>query len=219
MLLKNENASIRLDFVSYEFPETEYGMDEYDKNWLQLRCTWVDEDGYTHKDSNACLLAQELAGMNAGLKVLAAGIKDRYDSDFISSDLSLFAWAEGELFRVYISFYLPNTMDGDDTAELNCTLTGPELKALIEDLDQACAGSRSGNNRSEPQFLTANGKISIQDQQNEGGRRYEKADSHFPVPAPCVYCPRLREKERDQGDLRWKYKHLLRNEGRYLVLQ
>ena len=26
MLLKNENASIRLDFVSYEFPETEYGM-------------------------------------------------------------------------------------------------------------------------------------------------------------------------------------------------
>ena len=34
MLLKNENASIRLDFVSYEFPETEYGMDEYDKNWL-----------------------------------------------------------------------------------------------------------------------------------------------------------------------------------------
>ena len=80
-----------------------------------------------------------ITGMNAGLKVLAAGIKDRYDSDFISSDLSLFAWAEGELFRVYISFYLPNTMDGDDTAELNCTLTGPELKALIEDLDQACA--------------------------------------------------------------------------------
>ena len=35
-------------------------MDEYDKNWLQLRCTWVDEDGYTHKDSNACLLARAL---------------------------------------------------------------------------------------------------------------------------------------------------------------
>ena len=172
MLLKNENASIRLDFVSYEFPETEYGMDEYDKNWLQLRCTWVDEDGYTHKDSNACLLAQELAGMNAGLKVLAAGIKDRYDSDFISSDLSLFAWAEGELFRV-----------------------------------------------SEPQVLTANGKISIQDQQNEGGHRYEKSDSHFPVPVPCVRCHRLREKEWDQGDLRWKYKHLLRTGGRYLVLR
>ena len=43
MLLKNENASIRLDFVSYEFPETEYGMDEYDKNWLQLRCTRSEE--------------------------------------------------------------------------------------------------------------------------------------------------------------------------------
>ena len=139
MLLKNENASLKLEFVNYEFPEAGRGTDAYDQNWLLLRCTWVDEEGYTHKDSNACLLAQELAGMNAGLKGLAAGIKDRYDCDFISSDLSLFAWAEGELFRVYISFYLPNTMDGDDTAELNCTLTGPELKALIEDLDQACA--------------------------------------------------------------------------------
>ena len=66
MLLKNENASIRLDFVSYEFPETEYGMDEYDKNWLQLRCTWVDEDGYTHKDSNACLLARAPERTEAG---------------------------------------------------------------------------------------------------------------------------------------------------------
>lgn len=139
MLLKNEDASIRLDFVSYEFPEAGYGTDEYDKNWLLLRCAWVDEDGYTHKDSNACLLAQELAGMTAGLKVLAAGIKDRYDSDFISPDLSLSAWAEGERFRAFLSFYLPNTMDGDDTAELNCALTGPELKAVIEDLDRACA--------------------------------------------------------------------------------
>lgn len=51
--------------------------------------SWVDEEGYTHKDSNACLLAQELAGMNAGLKVLLAGIRDRYDSDFIEPDFSL----------------------------------------------------------------------------------------------------------------------------------
>ena len=89
--------------------------------------------------SNACLLAQELAGMNAGLKVLLAGIKDRYDSDFIEPDFTLSAWAEGENFRVSATFYLPSTMDGDDTAEVDCTLTGPELKAVIEDLDKACA--------------------------------------------------------------------------------
>lgn len=115
------------------------GSDEYDRNWLLLRCTWVDEEGYTHKDSNACLLAQELAGMNAGLKVLLAGIKDRYDSDFIAPDFVLSAWAEGDGFRVSASFYLPNTMDGDDTAEVDCTFTGAELKAVIEDLDKACA--------------------------------------------------------------------------------
>ena len=139
MLLKNENASLKLEFVNYEFPEAGAGSDEYDRNWLLLRCTWVDEEGYTHKDSNACLLAQELAGMNAGLKVLLAGIKDRYDSDFIAPDFVLSAWAEGDGFHASASFYLPNTMDGDDTAEVDCTLTGPELKAVIEDLDKACA--------------------------------------------------------------------------------
>lgn len=139
MLLKNENASLKLEFVNYEFPEAGAGSDQFDRNWLLLRCTWVDEEGYTHKDSNACLLAQELAGMNAGLKVLLAGIKDRYDSDFIEPDFTLSAWAEGENFRVSATFYLPSTMDGDDTAEVDCTLTGPELKAVIEDLDKACA--------------------------------------------------------------------------------
>ena len=139
MLLKSEDASLKLEFVNYEFPEAGAGSDQFDRNWLLLRCTWVDEEGYTHKDSNDCLLAQELAGMNAGLKVLLAGIKDRYDSDFIEPDFTLSAWAEGENFRVSATFYLPSTMDGDDTAEVDCTLTGPELKAVIEDLDKACA--------------------------------------------------------------------------------
>ena len=139
MLLKSEDASLKLEFVNYVFPEAGAGSDQFDRNWLLLRCTWVDEEGYTHKDSNACLLAQELAGMNAGLKVLLAGIKDRYDSDFIEPDFTLSAWAEGENFRVSATFYLPSTMDGDDTAEVDCTLTGPELKAVIEDLDTACA--------------------------------------------------------------------------------
>ena len=139
MLLKSEDASFKLEFVNYEFPEAGAGSDQFDRNWLLLRCTWVDEEGYTHKDSNACILAQELAGMNAGLKVLLAGIKDRYDSDFIEPDFTLSAWAEGENFRVSATFYLPSTMDGDDTAEVDCTLTGPELKAVIEDLDKACA--------------------------------------------------------------------------------
>ena len=138
MLLKNESASLKLEFVNYEFPEAGAGADEYDRNWLLVRCTWVDEDGYTRKDSNACLLAQELAGMTAGLKVLLAGIRDGYESDFIEPDCFLSARAEGAGFRLSASFYLPNTMDGDDTAEVDCTLTGAELKAVIADLDSAC---------------------------------------------------------------------------------
>ena len=138
MLLKNENASLKLEFVNYEFPEAGRGTDEYDRNWLLLRCTWVDEEGYTHKDSNACLLAQELAGMNAGLKVLLAGIRDRYDSDFIEPDFSLSAEKAGDTFRISASFYLPNTMDGDDTAEITCTMDQKEMEALIGELDRLC---------------------------------------------------------------------------------
>ena len=43
LLLKNETASLRLDIVNYEFSEVEYGMDEYDRNWLLLRCTWTED--------------------------------------------------------------------------------------------------------------------------------------------------------------------------------
>lgn len=139
MLLKNETASLKLEIVCYEFPEVEPGMDEYDRNWLVVRGTWTDEEGLVRKDSNPCLLAQELSEMNAGLKVLSAGIKTFYESDFIEPSFSLAAQAEetGD-FRVDVAFYLPNTMDGEDTAELTCTLTGEELKTLIRELDKAC---------------------------------------------------------------------------------
>ena len=35
MLLKNESASLKLEFVNYEFPEAGAGADEYDRNWLE----------------------------------------------------------------------------------------------------------------------------------------------------------------------------------------
>ena len=38
-----------------------------------------------------------------------------------------------------VSFVLPNTMDGDDTAELSCLLSRDEMKDLIQELDRACA--------------------------------------------------------------------------------
>ena len=46
---------------------------------------------------------------------------------------------EGEdAVRVAVSFFLPNTMDGDDTAEVECVMTRGELKALVEEMDRLC---------------------------------------------------------------------------------
>ena len=82
MLFKNEESSLKLDIVTYEFPADGGDPTSDDRNWLVLRCTWTEEDNVT-KDSNSCLLTYELREMTAGLKVLNAGIKDEYASSFV----------------------------------------------------------------------------------------------------------------------------------------
>ena len=134
MLFRNDAASLRLDIVNYEFPGADPGSD--DRNWLVLRCTWIDEEGSIRKDSNSCLQTQELRELAAGLKVLRSGIRDSYHSDFLEPYFQLDAQAEGEAFRVQVSFVLPNTMDGDDTAEISCLMTEAELRELTDELDR-----------------------------------------------------------------------------------
>ena len=139
MLFQSEDASLELDIVSYEFPPDGGEADSDDRNWLVLRATWTNEDGEIVKDSNSCVLTYELREMTAGLKVLNAGIKDHYESAFVEPYFEVAAQAEGEdAIRVAVSFFLPNTMDGDDTAEVECVMTHQEMKALLEELDKLC---------------------------------------------------------------------------------
>ena len=139
MLFKNEEASLKLDIVNYEFPADGGDPTSDDRNWLVLRATWTNEDGQIVKDSNSCLLTYELREMTAGLKVLHAGIKDYYVSSFVEPYFEVAAMAEGENFQVDVSFYLPNTMDGEDTAEVAAHMTKEELAQLVEELDKLCA--------------------------------------------------------------------------------
>ena len=138
MLFKNEEASLKLDIVNYEFPPDGGDPTSDDRNWLVLRATWTQEDGNVVKDSNSCLLTYELREMTAGLKVLNAGIKTEYASDFVEPYFELAAQADGDDFQVDVSFFLPNTMDGDDTAEVECVMTHEEMKALLDELDKLC---------------------------------------------------------------------------------
>ena len=141
MLFRNEEASLQLDIVNYEFPPDGGDPTSDDRNWLVLRATWRTEDGNVVKDSNSCLQTFELQSMTAGLKVVKAGIRDLYVSDFQEDyyfSLGVRALENGT-FEAAVSFYLPNTMDGDDTAELTCSLTIEELGALIDELDRLCA--------------------------------------------------------------------------------
>ena len=137
MLFQNEDASLKLEVVRYEFPADggEPGSD--DRNWLVLRATY-EADGQIIKDSNSCLLTYELREMTAGLKVLNAGIRDLYDSGFVEPYFSLSAAAEEDGFQVDVSFAMPNTMEDLDTAEIEVTMTKAEMEALIDELDGLC---------------------------------------------------------------------------------
>ena len=140
MLFRNQESSLQLDIVNYEFPPDGGDPTSDDPNWLVLRAAWVREDGTVVKDSNSCLLTHELQGLAAGLKVLKAGIRDHYASDFQEDFyFSVAAQAAGEgRFDMAVSFYLPNTMDGDDTAEIACTMDESQMSELIGELDRLC---------------------------------------------------------------------------------
>ena len=138
MLFRNDEASLKLEVMNYELPADGGAPDSDDRNWLVLRCTWINEDGRILKDSNSCLLTYELQEMTAGLKVLKAGLKQRYESDFSEPYFMLSADAEGEEFRFFVSFTLPNTMEDEDVAELEVMMTSAELTALIDELDGLC---------------------------------------------------------------------------------
>ena len=139
MLFRNEESSLRLDIVNYEFPPDGGDPTSDDRNWLVLRATWNKEDGDVVKDSNSCLMTYELQEMTAGLKVLHAGIRSSYESSFLEPYFLLAADAEEDGYRVQVSFFLPNTMDGDDTAEVSCHMSSQEMGDLIAELDKLCA--------------------------------------------------------------------------------
>ena len=138
MLFQGENNSLKLDVFNYELPADGGDPTSDDRNWLILRATYVDEDGDITKDSNSCLLTYELQEMTAGLKVLDAGIRDRYESSFTEPYFTLTAQAEGEGFLMEVSFYLPNTMEGDDTAEVTAHFSKADMRALLDELDKLC---------------------------------------------------------------------------------
>lgn len=138
MLFKNEEASLKLEVMNYELAYGGGDPTSDDRNWLVLRATWINEDGLLIKDSNSCLLTYELQEMTAGLKVVNAGLKDRYESEFQEPYFMLSADAEGDDFRFFVSFTLPNTMEDEDVAELYATMNKAEMKALIDELDMLC---------------------------------------------------------------------------------
>lgn len=139
MLFKNDEASLKLEIINYEFSEDSGAPNSDDRNWLVLRATYSDEDGRVIKDSNSCLLTFELTELTAGLKVLRSGIRDSYDSDFSEPYFLFSARTEGEgRYAVDVSFTLPNTMEDLENADISCTLTSPELDALIDELDALC---------------------------------------------------------------------------------
>ena len=135
MLFQNEDVSLKLEILRYEFPADGGQFDTDDRNWLVMRGTYT-EDGLIIKDTNSCLLTYELREMAASLKVVRAGIKESYQSEFAEPYFMLSAAPDGAgKYAVWVSFALPNTMEDVDVAEVDCVISDAELAGLIEELD------------------------------------------------------------------------------------
>ena len=129
----DSGESLELQIANYETDSGE------EKNWLVLRGTWR-RDGDVVKGSCPCLLTYELRELTAGLKVLNAGLKSKYESDFASPFLYVSAVElEGDRFGISATFSFPESMDGDDTAEIAAELDKASMRSLIDELDRLCA--------------------------------------------------------------------------------
>jgi hypothetical protein len=138
MLFKNDEASLKIEVLRYEFPADGGEPDSDDRNWLVLRGTYTEGDTVI-VDSNSCLLTYELHELCTELKVMNAGIKDAYESAYVEPYFEFAAQADGAGgFTVDVAFAMPNTMEDIDTAEIECTLSKAELGALVRELDRLC---------------------------------------------------------------------------------
>jgi hypothetical protein len=138
MLFQNEDVSLKLEVLRYEFPADGEQYDSDDRNWLVMRGTYT-EDGLIIKDTNSCLLTYELREMAASLKVVRAGIKESYQSEFAEPYFMLSAAPNGAgEYALWVSFALPNTMEDEDVAELYADMNEAEMKTLIDELDVLC---------------------------------------------------------------------------------
>ena len=105
--------------------------------WKGTYVLGQDVSGMT-VDAGTQAVQAALPELAAGLKVLRSGIRDSYHSEFLEPYFQVDAQAEDGAFQVSVSFVLPNTMDGDDTAEITCTMDQKEMEALIGELDRLC---------------------------------------------------------------------------------
>ena len=137
MKFVNENRSLTIDVVGYEFPDRSGGGEEYDydANWLILR--GVYNDGTVESSfENSCVLTCELQALSAGLKLLSSGIQEIYQSEFNDPYFELTAEPIGlNRYLVYASFAMLVAEDKWKNFGVECFLSEEEMKALIEDID------------------------------------------------------------------------------------
>lgn len=91
MLFCGLNNSIDIDVVRYQFPDSpksKKGDYNFDSNWLLLSVCYT-EDGVSVTEEDACLLADELSNLYAGLEKLRESQAGSYISDFIESQLEI----------------------------------------------------------------------------------------------------------------------------------
>lgn len=140
MKFDNGKKSLTLSVVNYEFPErTGKGEEyDYDANWLVLRAEYR-EGRSLRSFENSCVLTYELQDLAAGLKLLAGGVQECYESSFTEPYFEVAAELMGiSHYMVYASFAMLVAEDQWENFSVECVLDDTALKALAEEIDAEC---------------------------------------------------------------------------------
>ncbi|MGM9618549.1 MAG: hypothetical protein ACI3W8_01745 [Oscillospiraceae bacterium] len=139
MRFANEEKSLTITVKDYEFPERTGNAEEYDydANWLVLR--GVYREGRSERSfENSCLLTGELLALSAGLKLLAAGVRDSYESEFNDPYFEVTAEVIGlGRYLIYAAFSMLVEEDRWESFGVESFLDDAGLKALIAEVDEA----------------------------------------------------------------------------------
>ena len=139
MIIKDNNKTFEFTPVSYQFPELTKDhkkYDEWDSNWLTLRFSYSDGQGFSGVENDSCVLTYEMTDFINGLKLLANGLTNGAELDTMEPYFKIKAVKAQNVYILNFMFYcFINKHTELKPFIVTVSYGGEELKRFIKELE------------------------------------------------------------------------------------